>query len=410
LKNVKVISFNFKKLALDKIGLLHVEPANQKERLLALKNSLKLDELLYLTTCNRIEFILVATVFEIDLVSSLISCLYPSLSCEQNTEIHNAAEVFDGVEAVAHLLRVSSSIDSMVVGEREIITQVRNAYEQCLKMGLTGDFIRILMRNNIETAKKVYTETSIATKPVSIVSLAHHKLKTLSIPTNTRILFVGAGATNTTMCRLLVKHGFRHFTFFNRTLENARKMADTFGGEYYALDQLGAYRGEFDAIVTCTGAEGFVITQALYCQLIQDDKRKKIIIDLAVPCDFDPEIAQRHNVKHISVEHLREISKKNQEERSKEILHVEAIIQSELEKFIEQHRTRQVEIAMREVPAVVKEIRFNAVEHVFAQEISELDVKSKEVLEKVMDFMEKKYISIPMKMAKRILVESAHKN
>lgn len=410
LKNLRIISFNFKSLDLEKVGFLHIDTENQKARLSQLKKALNLDEILYLSTCNRIELILVSNCFSDDFERKLLLALYPQFNPTQIKEYVVAAQVFDGMKAVEHFLRVSTSIDSMVVGEREIITQVRTAFENGRKMGLTGDFIRILIRNNIETAKKVYTETTISTKPVSIVSLAHHRIKNLDVPLDTRILIIGAGGTNTTMCRLLAKRGFHNFAVFNRTFSKAEQFAMQFGGKAYPLSDLASYTEGFDAIITCTGAEGFILTKTIYKQLVQNDTSKKMVIDLAVPCDFDASITKDFNVKHISVEHLREISKANQEERAKEIDHVEQIIQAELNKFVEQHRTRQVEIAMREVPETVKEIRANAIDNVFAQEIADLDEKSREVLEKVIGFMEKKYISIPMKIAKRIMVETAHKN
>ena len=114
-------------------------------------------------------------------------------------------EVFHKADAVKHALSVASSIDSMIVGEREIITQVRGAYEASKSYGLTGDFIRLLTRKVIETAKKVYTETNIAKKPVSVVSLAYHKLRNLNIALDAKFVIVGAGLTNTTMCKFLKK-------------------------------------------------------------------------------------------------------------------------------------------------------------------------------------------------------------
>ncbi|MEO9257044.1 MAG: hypothetical protein ABI207_01605, partial [Crocinitomicaceae bacterium] len=137
---------------------------------------------------------------------------------------------------------------------------------------------------------------------------------------------------------------------------------------------------------------------------------KKIVIDIAVPNDLDPEIVVEFGVKYISVEYLRKISAENQKERAKEVAHVEKILFEELNHFVSQHRMRQVEIAMREVPEKVKEIRHQALENVFAQDLAAMDPKSREILEKIVGFIEKKYISIPMKMAKDILVESAHKN
>ena len=410
LKHLRIIAFTHKNLDLEKIGLLHIECDNQKERLSEIKQALNIDEILFLSTCNRNEFILVSKEYSNDFTSLFLRSLYPNLPEEQIQEFTKASSIYDGMDAVEHFLRVSTSIDSMVVGEREIITQVRTAYDDCHKMGLTGDFIRILIRNNIETAKKVYTETAISTKPVSVVSLAYHRLKELNIALDARVLIIGAGATNTNMSRFLKKHGFTNFAVFNRTLAKAQKLADSIGGIAYSLEELENYTKGFDVIITCTGSEGHIITRDLYIQLLQDEKGKKIVIDIAVPNDLDPEIVVEFGVKYISVEYLRKISAENQKERAKEVAHVEKILFEELNHFVSQHRMRQVEIAMREVPEKVKEIRHQALENVFAQDLAAMDPKSREILEKIVGFIEKKYISIPMKMAKDILVESAHKN
>ena len=115
------------------------------------------------------------------------------------------AEVYSGEKAAEHFFRVASSIDSMVVGEREIITQVRTAYESCNELKLTGDNIRLLLRKTIETAKEVYTSTGIANKPVSVVSLAYRKLQALNVSQGARFIIVGAGRTNANMTRFLKK-------------------------------------------------------------------------------------------------------------------------------------------------------------------------------------------------------------
>jgi len=410
LKHLRIIAFTHKNLDLEKIGLLHIECDNQKERLSEIKKALNIDEILFLSTCNRNEFILVSKEYSDDFTTLFLNTLYPNLKQEQVQEFAQASFIYDGMNAVEHFLRVSTSIDSMVVGEREIITQVRTAYDDCHKMGLTGDFIRILIRNNIETAKKVYTETAISTKPVSVVSLAYHRLKELNIALDARVLIIGAGATNTNMSRFLKKHGFTNFAVFNRTFSKAQKLADSIGGIAYSLEELENYTKGFDVIITCTGSEGHIITRDLYVQLLQDEKGKKIVIDIAVPNDLDPEIVVEFGVKYISVEYLRKISAENQKERAKEVAHVEKILFEELNHFVSQHRMRQVEIAMREVPEKVKEIRHQALENVFANDLAQMDAKSRETLEKIVGFMEKKYISIPMKMAKDILIDSAHKN
>lgn len=406
LNNFHIIAFTHRNLGVSEIGKLHIEDVKQQTRLLDVKNQLEISELMFLSTCNRVEFIICSeTAPDYIFLQNFFKLLYPEFSSEEINYFSENADVFSKIDAVEHMLCVASSIDSMVVGEREIITQVRNAFESSKKMKLTGDFIRLVIRQTIETAKKVYTETSIATKPVSVVSLAYHKLRDMNIPLDARILIVGAGTTNTNMSRFLRKHGFKNFVVFNRTLANAETLAKDLKGNAYSLEDLANYTNGFDVIITCTGSESHIITPEVYEQLLQGEKDRKVVIDIALPQDLDPKIQEKHNVSHISVEVLQKISNQNLKERSKEIQHVEEIIAESIFDFKHIHKVRAVEIAMREVPQKVKEIREIAVNEVFKSELDLLDDNSREVLDKIIGYMEKKYMSVPMLMAKEILLK-----
>lgn len=406
LNNFHIIAFTHRNLGVSEIGQLHIEDVKQQYHLTVLKDTLGLYELMFLSTCNRVEF-LFCTESEVDysFLQNFFQTLYPEFTTEQCDNFSQKADVLSKIDAVEHLLCVASSIDSMVVGEREIITQVRNAFEASKKMNLTGDFIRLVMRQTIETAKKVYTETSIATKPVSVVSLAYHKLRDMSIPMNARILIIGAGTTNTNMSRFLRKHGFKNFVVFNRTLANAQSLAQDLNSEAYALEDLKTYAKGFDVIITCTGSDTHIITPEIYQQLLQGDKDRKVVIDIALPQDLDPRIIETDNVSHISVEVLQKISNQNLKERSKEIQHVEEIIAESIFDFKHIQKVRTVELAMRDVPQKVKEIRQTAVNEVFKSDLELLDDNSREVLDKIIAYMEKKYMSVPMIMAKEILLK-----
>ena len=406
LNNFHIIAFTHRNLGVSEIGKLHIEDVKQKEQLDILKNTLALDELMFLSTCNRVEFIY-CTEKESDFafLQSFFKTLYPEFTSEQINYYSQNSDVFNKIDAVEHLLSVASSIDSMVVGEREIITQVRTAFENSKKLELTGDFIRLVMRQTIETAKKVYTETSIATKPVSVVSLAYHKLRDMNIPMDARILIIGAGTTNTNMSRFLRKHGFKNFTVFNRTTSKAEALANDLNGTGLGLNELKSFSKGFDVIITCTGSESHVITPKIYEHLLQGDTDRKVVIDIALPQDLDPRILEAQNLTHISVDFLQKISNQNLKERSKEIQHVEEIINDAIFDFRHLSKVRAVELAMREVPQQVKEIRNTAVNEVFKGDLELLDDNSREVLDKVIAYMEKKYMSGPMILAKEILLK-----
>ena len=402
-----IIAYTHRNLSVQDIGVLHIAEEHQRERLSPVKSSLHMDEFMFLSTCNRVEFSFCTSqnVSE-SFLRDLFSRLYPDLSAEQISLFAENADIHRGLSAVEHLLSVASSIDSMIVGEREIITQVRNAFELCKKNGLTGDFIRILLRHTIETAKRVYTETTIATKPVSVVSLAYHKLRDMNISLDARFLIIGAGVTNTNMSKFLKKHGFKKFVVFNRTLAKAEQLAKDLDGRALPLSALENYTEGFDVIIACTGADTHIITPALYTTLLAGETNRKVVIDIALPQDLHPAILEEHPVTHISVEVLQKISNENLKERSKEIIHVEEIIHEALVEFRRIEKMRAVELAMREVPEKVKEIKSNALNQVFKNDIESMDPQSKETLEKVIDYMEKKYMSMPMIMAKEILLKN----
>lgn len=404
--SLHIVAFTHRNLSVNDIGKLHIEECNQKERLSFLKDKMGLKELMFLSTCNRVEFVLVTdTNVDIEFLNSYFHELYPSFN-EAETNLFSAkGSVYSGIDAVEHLLSVASSVDSMIVGEREIISQVREAFESSHKMKLTGDLIRILLRHTIETAKKVYTQTGIAQKPVSVVSLAYHKLRALNIPLDARILIIGAGVTNTNMSRFLKKHGFTNFTVFNRTLKKAEKLAGTLNGSAHPLPMLKKFNKGFDIIITCTGSEDHIITPKIYRQLLQGDESKKVVIDIAIPQDLHPEIISSHKVIHISVNLLQQISNDNLLARSNEVQHVEEIISDAMKEFHHICQVRSVELAMREVPNTVKEIRATAMTEIFKDELSQMDEASLETIEKIVGYMEKKYMSIPMLMAKEILLK-----
>ena len=399
----KIIAFTHKTTDVNDIGKLHVEDHLASEKLALVKAVMDIEELLYLSTCNRVEFMLSA---EQEIDALYIESFFKAFNDDWNADyldwIQKNVQVFDGEAALRHLFNVASSIDSLVVGEREIITQVRNAYEKCNEYGLTGDLIRLVVKKTIETAKEIYTETNIARNPVSVVSLAYRKLRSLNVKKESRFIIIGSGVTNTTMAQYLKKHKFANFTVFNRTLSNAQKLASELNGKAFPLSELNNYKEGFDIILTCTGAAQSIITLELYKHLVGNDKSQKIVIDLAIPNDLDAEILNNYDVNLIAVNNLQEIAKENLKAREQELDTCKVIIEANIYEFRQILKTRKVELAMSEVPKKVKEIRETANE-VFAKELNALNPESKEVLDKIISYMEKKYISVPMKMAKEIL-------
>lgn len=405
-QNFRILAFTHKSTDLKWIGELAIEKESLEERLSSLKRACALDEVMLLSTCNRFELIF-CTERQLDesFAKDIISSLYLSWNDQKVDDAFSRALLFNGNEAVYHLFEVASSIDSLVVGEREIITQVRTSYEHCHAAALTGDNIRLLVKHTIETAKEVYTRTNIASRPVSVVSLAYRQLKDLKVNLDARFLVIGAGQTNTLMAEFLSKHGFKNFTVFNRSAANARLLAEKLRGEARLLSDLKDHTKGFDVIITCTAAAEHIIGASLYESLLQGETDRKIVIDLSVPNDLDPSVLKKFKLDYIDVTALQQVANENLQARKKELESCRRIIGEQIVRFNDVIRERSLELAMREIPEQVRLIREAALKSVFADEVNALDEKSRELLEKVLSYVEKKYISVPMVMAKEILLD-----
>ncbi len=408
MKYLKVIAFTHKQIDLKELGCLILGNEAIYERLEFVKSKFDIPEIFYLGTCNRVEFVFTA---EQDLtknfVKDFLSALHGNhLSDNQLEMITENCCVFEKEEALNHLMRVSSSLESLVVGEKEILAQVRKAYEDCRVKKFTGDYLRLIMNRVVKTAKEVYTYTNISKNPISIVSLAYRKLKEQKMCSNSRILIIGAGETNQNIAKYLKKHTYTNFFVFNRTYSKAESLAKELGGKAFKLEDLQNYNDGFDVIITCTSASDPIITEELYLKLLNGDLSPKVIVDLAIPNDTAPEVLKNHEIEYIQVNTLKDIAEKNLQERYQELINGEAIIERNIIEFRPLLKQRRVELAMQEVPRKIKEIKETALNAVFVNEVNSLDPDSRKVLEMVMNYMEKKYITVPMVMAKNILVNN----
>lgn len=402
----KVIAFTHQQLPLGLIGKLHLAPDEQEHMLVALQVHFDFEELMYLSTCNRIE-LLIRTEQEVSRlrIQEIVRFLNSRLNNSEAVILSEKCDLYTGVAAVEHVFRVASSLESLVVGEREIISQVRKAYDFCNGLGITGDFMRLLLKQTIVTAKDIYTNTGIAKNSVSVAALAYRHLRSLGIRDNARIVFVGSGETNTVLAGYFQKHSFANFAVFNRTLANAETLAGKLKAEAFSLDTIGSYRKGFDVLVVCTASAEPIITRPVYERLLAGEKGKKVIIDLGVPANVDASVAQEQLVNYIDIDSLRAEAESNLQMRKNEILKCDEIISARCEQFYALHRERRIELAFREVPRQVKVIREVALKEVFAKEVSALDDGSKAVLDKVLSYVEKKYNAVAIKTAKEVFLE-----
>ncbi len=407
MKYLKVIAFTHKQIELKELGRLVICQENLIDKLRSIKKQFDIEEIFYLATCNRVEFVMITPqVVDKAFAKRFIDAMDMGLCPVSSGTFLNGAAIYEGKGALEHLIRTSCSMESLIVGEKEILAQVRKAYENCREAGLTGDSLRMFMNCVVKTAKEVYTNTHISKNPVSVVSLAYRKLKEHHLFSNARVLIIGAGETNRNISKYLQKHKFSNFAVFNRTLGKAEQLATDLGGEAFTLEALKIYDKGFDVIITCTSSVEPIITPEVYTQLLNGETGRKTIVDLAIPNDTSAKVLEKFPVSFIEVRSLNDVAKSNLQERYEEVTHAEAIIEQNINLFLTDLKQRSIEIAMRKVPEKIKDIRNTAVNSIFAEEVQNMDQHSRQTLEKVLNYMEKKYISVPMVMAKDILINN----
>jgi len=369
-----------------------------------LRDDVNLQEIIYLSTCNRVSFICYSDEdFGADYIKRFFKFVNPDLTESQIKKIGKFVDVYSGSKAVNHIFEVASSMDSLVVGEREIFRQFREAYAASLEMGMIRDNLRMLENATVKAAKEVYAKTKIGEKPLSIVSLAVQSLMNTGVDRDARLVIVGTGETNTLFSKFLKKYNFSNVSIFNRSLDNAKEMVELLNGTAYHLSDLATFDKGFDVMIVCTAATSAIVDSKIYRNLIQKDNSEKVVIDLSVPANVAPDVVESFDMNYIDIETLRSLSQANLEFRKKEVHAARVLLRSQLVAFSTQVQQRQLEKALNTVPTEIKEIKERAIEKVYNKQIAELDDNAQALIHEMMNYMEKKCIGVPMRAAKRLV-------
>jgi glutamyl-tRNA reductase len=404
----KLLTVTHKRIPLTQLSSFYVsrqgDTLERDQRLLDLQRHFDLDELFYLETCNRVVYLFTAErSLDADFITAFFAHINAELPREGEEGVLRIVQAYEGLPAIAYLHEIAASMDSLVVGEREILRQLRHAFEHCQQLGLTGDDLRIAFKFAIPAAKRIYTETRIAENPVSVVSLAARTLRDARLPAPTRILLIGAGQTMQLMAKFLRPMGFNHYAVFNRTLVHAASLAESLGGRAYALDQLSGYNQGFDVLITCTGATASLLSPETYSRLLQGDSSRKLVIDLAIPADVDPAVPGAFPMHYVGMESLRSAAEANLAGRVEELEKARLMIAGFVEEFRSAWQMRQVERMFSNIPAEVSRLRRRAVDEVFARDLQQMDPSSRETLNKVLDYLERKFVALPVTGARQAL-------
>jgi glutamyl-tRNA reductase len=246
--------------------------------------------------------------------------------------------------AVRHLFRVAAGLDSMILGEGQILAQVREAYDAAGQVRPLGPLLSRLFDRALLVGKRARTETAIARSAVSVsqaaVELATEKLGRLAGST---VAVVGTGKMGALTARALRHRGAERVLLLNRTLERARRLVDELGAEAWPLDRLTEALRLADVVISSTGSPDHIITRELLHPLVNARPRRPlVVVDIAVPRDVEPAAAELPGVHLFNVDHLQDACAANLEQRQREAIQVELIVEQELKKFVRWWQARDV--------------------------------------------------------------------
>jgi glutamyl-tRNA reductase len=339
-------------------------------------------ENMIVSTCNRVE-VYAATRQTEEAILDLKHFLsqYHGLPLK---EFEKSLYSLMGEEAVKHIFRVASSLDSMVVGEPQILGQIKSAYEMAVESRTSGIILHRLLHRAFHVAKRVRTETKIGDSAVSVssvaVELAQKIFEALEKKT---VLLIGAGEMCELAARHLVSGGVEKVWVTNRTYERAVALAQEFKGEAIPFDEMNHGLKKVDIVISATDSPQYLIRHDQMAKVIKERKQKPIFfIDIADPRDIEPSVGDIENVYLYNIDDLKKVADENIKDRGKEAQKAEAIVRDEVIKFVNWYHSLEVTPTIVALRNKFEEIRKRELEKTLSlhPNLSEKEKKSLEAL------------------------------
>jgi glutamyl-tRNA reductase len=338
-------------------------------------------EAVVLCTCNRTEIYAVAERFHGAYAD--IRDFFCDLAKLDADELHPHLYSQHDDAAITHLFEVAAGLDSAVLGESEILGQVRTAWEHAQEEGGAKATLNLLFRHAIETGKRARTETSIGRGTASVshaaVEMATERLGSLI---GRRVLVVGAGTMGEGIAAALIHAGANNVGVANRTVERAEKLAARIGGSVVPFVDLPAALAETDVLLTCTGAGNTIIDFDLLESSRGHSDSPLLIVDIAIPRDVAPEVTRMHNVTLLNLDDLRDWAGRALLLRSEEAHRVHAIVSEEVERFGVEATARQAAPLVAQLHQRGETIRRAEIER-FTARLASLDSSQRAALDAV---------------------------
>lgn len=323
------------------------DPAHADRALAMMRELACVKEGMFLSTCNRVEALF--TTEQTDEAKGSVIAVLSKLGGMPSESLCSNLFTYEDRDAVRHIFRVASSLDSMVIGEPQILGQIKEAYTRATKENTTGVILNRLLHRAFHTAKRVRTETGISDAAVSVSYAAVELAKKIFYDfKGKKVLLIGAGEMAELAARHLLSQGVSAITVANRTFQKAVEVAQVFKGVPVSFEEIEAQLLEADIVISSTAAPGYVITHdQVKGSMKKRRNRPLFFIDIAVPRDVEPEVNDLENVYAYDIDDLKGIIQVTRGQREEEAIKAERIVEEEVIKFEQWLKTLEV------VPTIV---------------------------------------------------------
>jgi glutamyl-tRNA reductase len=357
-------------------------------------------EAVILSTCNRVE-IYAAGGDARALREELLRFLSAFHGIESEV-VAPHAYFYNCEKAVEHLYNVAASLDSMVVGEYQILGQVRDAYRSACHAGATGAILNKLFHFAVEAAKRVRTDTKIGQGAVSIASVAVELARKILGRLDRRAaMIIGAGEMSKLTARHLAQAGIAKLYFVNRTCARAHEMTARFGGAALGLDEKRAVLSRCDIVISSTGASRHIITRDEIREAMAARKNHAMFLfDIAAPRDIDPRAANLPNVFLYGIDDLSDVVSKNTRKRAAEIKHAGEILAQEREKYYAWYSARKVIPTLVALRNKFESMRDSELER-YASAFGKLPAQARNAVRQFAESLTNKFLHSPSKVLKQ---------
>lgn len=374
--SVVVIGLNHRTMPLELFERLTIDASHQPKALHEVASREHVSEAVVLSTCNRTEVYAVAEKFH-GAYQDIRSFIGEMAFLPPEDFIDHLYVHYDR-EAIRHLFTVASGLDSAVLGETEILGQVRSAWQLAKNEGTSGAVLNLLFRHAVEAGKRVRTDTAIGQGTASVsyaaVEMAGEKLGTLD---GRRVLVLGAGDMGEGMAVALASSGVAEIQVANRTWDRAVKLAERVDGRAVRLADLPIALTEVDLLLTSTGASSIMVEHADLEPIVAGrDGRPLLVVDIAVPRDVDPSVVDLPGITLLDMHDLRRFAQAGLADRRREVHAVERIVVDEVDRFIDASSARAAAPLVAELHGRAEALRAAELDR-FRSRLADLDPRQK---------------------------------